>query len=210
MSVVQPLDFDGDGVLDIVYFEDDDDGDVDRDGRLKIAKRTGDRPDLMTGAGIRSDGERVEFDYTTLADRDVANAVHGRASSRRCARQLAAALCPGTAEACRRRRTDGRRSPQLRGRQDRRARTRMAGFRQAHGARHGTGTALSVEYDNTTREGGADGSSVDLSVRHASEDGHDHGPRHALLARPPARGHQRARSATAHRWRLRGGAAPCD
>jgi RHS repeat-associated protein len=67
MSTKQPFDFDGDGVLDIVYFEDDDDGDVDRDGHLKIVQRTGDKPDLLVRAGIEPNGQRVEFDYRTLA-----------------------------------------------------------------------------------------------------------------------------------------------
>ena len=65
----QPLDIDGDGVLDIVYFEDDDL--ATRDGHLRVLKRRAGRPDLLVRAGIAAPGPRVEIDYTTLANRAV-------------------------------------------------------------------------------------------------------------------------------------------
>ncbi len=60
-QLTQPLDIDGNGVLDIVYSDGD---------NVHILKRAGVRPDLMTRGGSVL-GERVEVDYTTLADRDV-------------------------------------------------------------------------------------------------------------------------------------------
>lgn len=56
---VQPLDIDGDDVLDLV---------ANDNNRIVVHRRTGDRPDLMVSAGV-SAGKRVEVDYATLADR---------------------------------------------------------------------------------------------------------------------------------------------
>jgi RHS repeat-associated protein len=64
----QPLDIDGNGVLDLVYFNDDDL--TTRDGHLRILKRSSGIPDLLIAAGI-AQGPRVQVDYTTLADRAV-------------------------------------------------------------------------------------------------------------------------------------------
>ena len=69
MATAQPLDLNGDDLLDLVYFEDD--NLVTRDGHLKVAIRKGEKPDLMTSGGILPIGQRVEIDYTTLADRTV-------------------------------------------------------------------------------------------------------------------------------------------
>ena len=158
MSVVQPLDFDGDGVLDIVYFEDDDDGDVDRDGRLKIAKRTGDRPDLLTGAGIRPNGQRVEFDYTTLANRSVAK-VGTCEFPQMCPRRGGTIVSrhrvanPEVEDGWARFRhtyADARTDVQGRG---------SLGFARHTVVGTDTGTVTITEFDNTTRDGGADGKS---------------------------------------------------
>jgi RHS repeat-associated protein len=57
------LDIDGDGALDLVN--------AGTGGRLTVFRRLGGVPDLLTGIGDVSYRDRVEVDYTTLADRDV-------------------------------------------------------------------------------------------------------------------------------------------
>lgn len=61
------LDIDGNGTLDLVN--------AGTDGRLRVFKRLGGPPDLITGIGAVVDSvptrDRTEIDYTTLADRAV-------------------------------------------------------------------------------------------------------------------------------------------
>ncbi|TCN36843.1 RHS repeat-associated protein [Kribbella orskensis] len=59
----QVLDFDGDGVLDLVN--------AGTDGRLRVFQRLGGVPDQLIRIGNGSPRGRTEIDYTTLADRDV-------------------------------------------------------------------------------------------------------------------------------------------
>jgi RHS repeat-associated protein len=63
-SGTQPLDFDADGLLDLVHFAPFSDG-------LRLFKRRGGIPDQIVGFGNGSYGPRVEVDYTNLADRSV-------------------------------------------------------------------------------------------------------------------------------------------
>jgi RHS repeat-associated protein len=64
-KLIQPLDIDGNGVMDLVHYTNDD------GGELRVLRRTDAKPDLMTSAGVFPNGRRVEFDYSTLADRNV-------------------------------------------------------------------------------------------------------------------------------------------
>jgi len=73
MSSTQPLDVDGDGVLELVRLRP---ADGPSPQSIQILKRTGGQPDLMTAVDV-TDGPRVEVGYTTLANR----AVHQPASS---------------------------------------------------------------------------------------------------------------------------------
>jgi RHS repeat-associated protein len=58
-----PVDIDADGILDLVV-----DGDADR--RIQVIRHMGGVPDRLTRIG-NGNGQRVEIDYSTLADRDV-------------------------------------------------------------------------------------------------------------------------------------------
>lgn len=54
----QPLDIDGDGMLDMIHVQDD---------HLRLLKRVGGMPDKITAIGIRNVGPRAEIEYATLA-----------------------------------------------------------------------------------------------------------------------------------------------
>lgn len=58
----QPLDIDGDGMLDLVHVED---GAPDH---LRVLKRRGGPPDQLLGVGVGAVGPRVQIAYTGLAD----------------------------------------------------------------------------------------------------------------------------------------------
>jgi RHS repeat-associated protein len=58
----QPLDIDGNGVLDLVY---------PSDGSLQLLRRTAGVPDRLTAVGNRLNRERIEVDYAPLSDRAV-------------------------------------------------------------------------------------------------------------------------------------------
>jgi RHS repeat-associated protein len=60
-SNAQPLDWDGDGVLDIVH--------VDSGGNLSVYRRLGGVPDKLAGVGDTLYRDRVEVEYSTLGDR---------------------------------------------------------------------------------------------------------------------------------------------
>ena len=65
---IQPLDFDGDGVMDIAYM-------VAQEGTrtkfLRVLRHEGGVPDRLVRVNVSTLGPRVKVDYTTLADTDV-------------------------------------------------------------------------------------------------------------------------------------------
>ncbi len=71
LTASRTLDIDGDGMLDILHVQDDlDAGAGEPKGRLRILKHAGGVPDRVIGIGSLT-RDRIEVDYTTLADRDV-------------------------------------------------------------------------------------------------------------------------------------------
>ena len=59
---IQPMDFDGDGLMDIAYVA------PGSPGPLRILKHLGSRPDLLIGAKVPKVGDRFFVEYKTLAD----------------------------------------------------------------------------------------------------------------------------------------------
>jgi RHS repeat-associated protein len=67
MASTQPLDVNGDDVLDLVRIASDN---GQEPSHLQILQRVAGKPDLLTGAVVEN-GPSVEVKYTTMADRDV-------------------------------------------------------------------------------------------------------------------------------------------